>query len=135
MTYFKLISKYKDYFKSIRIIKNYISFDLFFPESWIVKEGEDNIEVIKSKDKEGNPLTSFVTVFEEANVDLLESKVNGIISTNLEIEEKKRLFDEKVIELKSLFQKEDLENLRNIKFNSSPNLTFEENKILDDPIS
>lgn len=135
MTYFKLISKYKDYFKSIRFIKNYISFDLFFPESWIIKEGEDNIEVIKSKDKEGNPLTSFVTVFEEENVDLLERKVNGIISTNLEIEEKKRLFDEKVIELKNLFQQEDLENLRNIKFNSSPNLTFEENEILDDPIS
>jgi len=135
MTYFKLISKYKDYFKSIRFIKNYISFDLFFPESWIIKEGEDNIEVIKSKDKEGNPLTSFVTVFEEENVDLLERKINGIISTNLEIEEKKRLFDEKVIELKNLFQQEDLENLRNIKFNSSPNLTFEENEILDDPIS
>jgi len=135
MTYFKLISKYKDYFKSIRFIKNYISFDLFFPESWIIKEGEDNIEVIKSKDKEGNPLTSFVTVFEEKNVDLLERKVNGIISANLEIEEKKRLFDEKVIELKNLFQQEDLENLRNIKFNSSPNLTFEENEILDDPIS
>jgi len=101
MTYFKLISKYKDYFKSIRIIKNYISFDLFFPESWIIKEGGDNIEIIKSKDKEGNSLTSFVTIFEEENVDQKEKKVNGIISTNLEIEEKKRLVDEKEVELKN----------------------------------
>lgn len=135
MTYFKLISKYKNYFKSIRIIKNYISFDLFFPESWIIKESEDNIEIIKSKDKEGSPLTSFVTIFEEKNVDLLEKKVNRIITTNLEIEEKKRLFDEKVVELKNLFQQEELENLRNIKFNSSPDLIFEENKIIDEPIS
>ena len=39
-----------------------------------------------------------------------------IIKTNIEREEKERLFKSKVQELKSIFEKQDLENLKSLKF-------------------
>jgi hypothetical protein len=39
-----------------------------------------------------------------------------IIKTNIEREEKDRLFKSKVMELKSIFENQDLENLKSLKF-------------------
>ena len=40
----------------------------------------------------------------------------GIINFNLEREEKERLFESKVSELKQIFDKQNLENLKNLSF-------------------
>ena len=43
--------------------------------------------------------------------------LNGVIKYNKEREEKERLFESKVTELKQIFDKQNLENLKNLSFN------------------
>ena len=42
--------------------------------------------------------------------------INTIIETNLEREEKEKLFKDKVQELKNIFEKQKLDNLKGLKF-------------------
>ena len=89
MIFGKFINKTNKYLKSVRILKNYVSFDMVLPTSWV---NEKNL------------------------IDLLENTMDNIIKTNIEREEKERLFKSKVQELKSIFEKENLENLKGLKF-------------------
>jgi hypothetical protein len=56
--------------------------------------------------------------------------VKSIINYNLEREEKERLFQSKVDELKNVFEKQSLNNLKNLKFDikSIQNLELEDNE-------
>lgn len=124
MSYYNLISDLSKYFKSIRFIKNYISFDLYLPPNWIVVKNS-KVEIVESE-SEQKKVTSFVVPFQEELVDELEIVLKETIRKNLENEEKKKLFDKKVEELKDLFKNEKLDDLKNIEFQSKTNLKFEE---------
>ena len=124
MSYYNLISDISQYFKSIRFIKNYISFDLYLPTNWIVVRSQ-KVEIVESE-TEKRKVTSFVVPFQEELVDELEKVMKETIRKNLENEEKKRLFDKKVEELKDLFKNQKLDDLKNIEFQSKTNLKFED---------
>jgi hypothetical protein len=68
----------------------------------IVKTNEDTI--------------SFVTKFDEESIEILENSINEIIKFNIEREEKENLFRNKVQELKGIFDKENINELRTLKF-------------------
>ena len=36
MTYYKFVSTAKEYLKSVRVIKDYISFDMIFSDKWVI---------------------------------------------------------------------------------------------------
>jgi hypothetical protein len=57
-----------------------------------------------------------VSVFEEKLVEEMLINLNGVIKYNKEREEKERLFESKVTELKQIFDKQNLENLKNLSF-------------------
>jgi hypothetical protein len=63
---------------------------------------------------------SFVTEITEESVGLITQNIKGIINYNLELEEKERLFQNKVEELKSIFEKSNLNNLKGLSFEIKP---------------
>lgn len=118
MNYFNFIKNSIKHLKSVRVIKDYISFDMIFPNTWtILKEHTKDIEIIKNNSQEDDKVViSFVTPFNENSINNVETSVNSIIKFNVEKEEKERLFKSKVQELRSIFEKQKLDNLKSLKF-------------------
>jgi hypothetical protein len=117
MIYSQFINKTTKYLKSVRILKNYISFDMVFPSTWMVlKNTPQNIEILQNEDNENIIITSFVAENKKENIDNIENVIDSLIKTNIEREEKERLFKTKVQELKNIFEKQNLENLKALKF-------------------
>jgi hypothetical protein len=118
MTFFQELSVINPYLLSVRKLKNYLSIDVTFPTTWklpkkyvsenSVIENESNIKDYRS--------FSFVSVFDEKSVEDLLINLNGVIKYNKEREEKEKLFESKVVELKQIFDKQNLENLKNLSF-------------------
>ena len=108
MIYSQFLNKTQKYLKSVRILKNYVSFDMIFPSSWVmVTKPTEGIEILQNNNAEsGDLVTSFVC----------QNQTEIVNKTNREREEKERLFKSKVQELKSIFEKENLENLKGLKF-------------------
>jgi hypothetical protein len=117
MIYSEFITSTSNYLKSVRILKNYVTFDMSFPSSWLLpKKGPENVEILQNSDKDGSLITSFVCENSSKLIDLIENTIQTVIKTNIEREEKERLFKNKVQELKQIFEKENLENLKGLKF-------------------
>ena len=117
MIYSKFIEKTTKYLHSVRVLKNYLSFDMSFPSSWLLlKKYPEGIEIVQNQTNEGSTITSFVTINNKELLDVLENTIDSIIKTNIEREEKEKLFKNKVQELKNIFEKEKLENLKSLKF-------------------
>jgi len=117
MIYSQFIETTSSYLKSVRILKNYVTFDMIFPQTWmLLKKSPENIEILQNTDKDGSLITSFVCVNNSSLIDVIESTIQKIVKTNIEREEKEKLFKNKVQELKQIFEKENLENLKALKF-------------------
>ena len=61
-------------------------------------------------------LFSFVSEITEEDVEKASGNIQNIIKYNLEREEKEKLFDSKVNELKMIFEKQNLSNLKSLQF-------------------
>lgn len=119
MSYFEFIKSTDRYLKSVRVIKDYISFDMTFSKYWsITKKQTKDVEVIRNESSQepDKLIVSFVTNFDEESINRVEQVINNIIKTNLEREEKEKLFKDKVQELKNIFEKQKLDNLKGLKF-------------------
>ena len=115
MIYYDFLETLNGHLKSIRMIKDHISFDLTFPKKWVIPtdyENDEKISILK-----GNEGThSFVSKLDKESIDVIENTIGEIISFNIEREEKENLFRNKVQELKSIFDNEDITELRSLKF-------------------
>jgi hypothetical protein len=118
MGLFKEFSVLFPYLQSVRKLKTYLSFDIEYPNTWkLPKKYVNEEKVVETKtSKEGVRSFSFVSEFNEEAVDDLIQNIKSIISYNKEREEKERLFELKVNELKTIFDKSDLGNLQSLKF-------------------
>jgi len=117
MIFSQFIHKTNKYLKSVRVLKNYVTFDMVFPNSWVMfKNYPEGIEVLQNENQENKLITSFVCENKKSLIDVLEDTMDNIIKTNIEREEKDRLFKSKVMELKNIFENQDLENLKSLKF-------------------
>jgi hypothetical protein len=117
MIFSQFINKTNKYLKSVRVLKNYVSFDMIFPSSWLLpKKCPEGVEVLQNENQESILITSFVCENKQTLIDVLESTMDNIVKSNVEREEKERLFKSKVLELKSIFEKQNLENLKGLKF-------------------
>jgi hypothetical protein len=117
MIYSQFVSKTSKYLNSVRILQTYITFDMIFPTSWVMlKKLPEGVEILQNNDKEGRVITSFVCENINSLIDGVEMCIDKIVKTNIEREEKERLFKLKVQELKSIFETENLENLKGLKF-------------------
>jgi hypothetical protein len=107
---------------SIRKLENYISIDVEFPVSWkLPKKYVDEKAVLEQKtSRQDFRCFSFATNFEEVALTNSFNNLRGIINYNLEREEKERLFEMKVKELKTLFEKASLDELKELAFQVKP---------------
>ena len=117
MIFSQFLNKTNKYLKSVRILKNYVSIDMVFSSSWqMIKNKPNGVEILQNEQGDGSLVTSFVSLNEKEYIDILEKCLDEFIKTNIEREEKERLFKNKVHELKQIFEKENLENLKGLKF-------------------
>lgn len=118
MTFYQELTVIYPYLQSVRKLKNYLSIDVNFPSTWKLpkKYVPENSVVENEATVKDHRCFSFVSAFEEKLVDEMLINLNGVIKYNKEREEKERLFESKVSELKQIFDKQNLENLKNLSF-------------------
>jgi hypothetical protein len=118
MSLYKEFSNLLPYLQSVRKLKEYFSFDVSFPISWkLPKKYVDENRVVEQESKTStHRFFSFVSEINEEEVDRVSSNIKNIVKYNLEREEKERLFENKVTELKGIFEKQNLNSLKNLKF-------------------
>ena len=121
MSLYQEFSALLPYLQSVRKLKNYLSFDVSFPDTWkIPKKFVEEDKIMEQQSQIANErLFSYVTEINEDAVQMAQSNITNIIKHNLEREEKERLFETKVDELKKLFEKQNLEKLKGLYFDIS----------------
>lgn len=129
MIFSNFFNKTNKYLKSVRILKNYVSIDMVFPTTWkMINNKPNEVEILQNESNEGTTITSFICVNEKEYIDLLEASLDTFVKTNIEREEKEKLFKSKVQELKNIFDKEKLENLKSLKFDIEELTKYLENE-------
>jgi hypothetical protein len=118
MSLYKEFSSLLPYLQSVRKLESYLSFDVSFPTTWkLPKKFVDEEKVMEQTSKmDGHRFFSFVSEINEESVELLSNNLKSIIKYNHDREEKERLFQNKVEELKHIFEKQDLSSLKNLNF-------------------
>ena len=134
MSLYKEFSTLLPYIQSVRKLKNYLSFDVSFPKTW--KLPKKYIEEDKILEQEStiidNRFFSFVSEITEEGVENTSKNIQYIIKYNLEREEKEKLFQNKVDELKHIFEKQNLKNLKSLQFeikNNKLELEYDEEEL------
>lgn len=119
---YELISSLRPYFFSLREISDNVSLDLRIPTSWRLENIQNIVSQYKSlqlkiQDKnDKSQLISIISLATQDGYDTARICAEEIIKFNLELEEKERLFKEKVKELENLFRNESLDKLKEINF-------------------
>jgi hypothetical protein len=137
MSLFTEFSTLFPYLQSVRKLKNYLSFDVHFPTTWkIPKKFVNEQKVVEQDSKiEGHRLISFVSEISEDSVAETTSDIQNIIKYNLDREEKDRLFQNKVNELKSIFEKQSLTKLKNLIFDyKSERISLDDDDDTEEPV-
>ena len=134
MSLYKEFSTLLPYIQSVRKLKNYLSFDVSFPKTW--KLPKKYIEEDKILEQEStiidNRFFSFVSEITEEGVENTSKNIQNIIKYNLEREQKEKLFQNKVDELKHIFEKQNLKNLKSLQFeikNNKLELEYDEEEL------
>ena len=118
MSIFENINKIKPHFFSLREIEGNVSLDLKLMVDWKYEEIVSQYKSIKIKIQDKSDkvyLISLVSVGSESGYDVVFTCAEEIIKYNRELELKKRLFETKLKELKTLFEKESIDKLQDLK--------------------
>ena len=113
---YEIIKSLRPYFHSLREIDDNLSLDMKFPTNWQYEYDDESIQVISQDKNDKVNLVSFITPSTKEGYEAVISVVKGIIRYNMEQEEKAKLFQQKITELKELFIREPLDKLKEIKF-------------------
>ena len=136
MNLYEQLNEIFPYLISIRKLETYVSIDVELPTTWkLPKKYVDEKMVVEQKStKTEFRCFSFATSFDEETLDKLLNNLKNIIKYNKEREEKEKLFEEKVKELKSFFDKSNLTDLKSLEFqvNNVLNLELEEEEQEDE---
>jgi hypothetical protein len=103
----------------------------------MLKKIPEGVEILQNENGDGSKITSFVCENNTQLINKLENIVDAIIKTNIEREEKEKLFKSKVQELKNIFETENLESVKGLKFDIEQltKLIENESKELTDEIT
>jgi hypothetical protein len=126
------ISKFNNYFNSIRMHEGLVVIDLKLPIQWKDKEvlsdrgGKIQMKVGTSNEK--FKLVSFFAPFDVGGTEILSNEIFAIIKWNKDQEEKNELLNIKMVELRKVFNENNVDSLRNlnIAFDNKIELNGEE---------
>lgn len=118
---FDTIYSLRPFFFSLREIKETISLDIKIPTSWRheLNDGKAPKMAVSIKIQDENDKHKLISLMSSATkdgYDAVFSVAKEIIKYNQEIEEKTRLFNEKVEELKKYFLEAPIDKLKDISF-------------------
>ena len=116
---YKNIKPLQPYFFSLREIKSNVSLDLKLPVTWKYEKIVQVYKTLEVKIQDKNDksvLVSFVAIANEDGFDTAFQCANEVVIKNLEEEQKRKLFDEKVRELREVFERTGLDELHSLKF-------------------
>jgi hypothetical protein len=116
---YETIITLRPYFFSLREINETLSLDIKVPAIWKYERFFSDIEPVKFKTQDKNEkfhLVSLLSTPSQDGFDHVIRVAKNIIKFNVEEEEKQKLFEQKINELKSLFQNESLDKLKEINF-------------------
>lgn len=119
MSLYTEIFKIQPYLKSIRTLEEkYFSIDINFNKTWkLPKDYVNESKVLEHQTNEPNKrYFSFVSQLDETDLNETISNIEKIIDYNIEREEKESLFKSKIKDLKEVFEKERLEDLKHLSF-------------------
>lgn len=123
MIYFDFLKSISKYLISVRMLKDHVSFDMMFPDSWIMSkkilEGINGVEILNGPEISNMKTLSFICPNKEDNLNKLEDTIEKLVKFNKEKEEKDKLFRQKIQELKEIFEKNNIDELRYLDFNTN----------------
>jgi hypothetical protein len=125
MSLYKELLPYMEYLRSFRKLKNYLSFDMVFPTKWIIPKNliEDGSTVEFATDDQLLKGISFVCPNDGKNVQETLLVISKLIKINKEKELKEELFKKSVDNLKKIFEKTDIDKLKNLTINFEEDIT------------
>ena len=124
---YKYIQKLQPHFYSLREIGDKVSLDLKIPATWGYNQVYDHVNIQLQDENEQKKIISVISISSETGYNDVFSVAKEIITTNMEEEEKIKLFNAKMLELKEIFLKSSFDVLKNISFK-----TDETNKDTED---
>jgi len=120
-----------EYLHQIKKVEDYLVIDMHFPASWkILKKFVIEDRFVNLGTIDDNVIgMSFVSELNESSLTLTQNNIIGIINFNLEREQKENLLEQKINELKGIFEKQSLDNLKSLKFDlkNPSEVTFSKN--------
>jgi hypothetical protein len=104
---------------SVRKLEGYLSFDMIFPNGWsIPKKLVDENNLLESESPIPDMrMISFISQINEDNIEKTLKIVKSVVKYNKDRELKEKLFQERVKDLKTLFDKSSLDDLNRLEFN------------------
>lgn len=118
---YNIIKSLRPHFFSLREINDNVSLDIKLPVKWkyenMMEIKEDIPFAVKVQDKKTETvLVSLIAPASVVGYEYVFNYAKAVISTNVEEEEKLKLFNEKMVELKTLFLNSPLDKLKDISF-------------------
>jgi hypothetical protein len=114
---FEYISNLRPYFRSLREINDNVSLDVKLPLHWqyedIIKQYK-SVHVMTQDKNDKFILLSLVSISDYSGYEVVFACAKEIIKINNELEEKQKLFQQKVKELEELFKNQSLDKLKDI---------------------
>ena len=133
MSLYSEIAQFNHLFHGIRIHDTYIIIDLKLPASWedkkILSSRGDKVQMKVNNTTDKMKLVSFFTTFDEENVTILVQELNSIVKWNKDLEEKNNLLNHKMVELKKVFQENNIDSLRELNIGFNNNILNEGNTL------
>ena len=121
------VKKIGTYFQFMNVSMDAYYILTSFPNKWVVpSNASDTVKIMK---KDDSPDTYYFYTDFNNGYEVLFDVIDEIIRQNKEIEEKYKLFNAKLNELKTLFENEDLSSLENMEFSLSLNNTKSEPEV------
>ena len=132
MNLYNHIIELDEFFTSIRRHEDYIVVDLKLPINWqdkyVLDKRGNKVQLKIGNKNNTSKIVSFYTLFAEEETTVLLEEIRAIIKFNKDIAEKDNLLSVKMAELKKTFSENNIDSLRNLEFNFTPNLELNENK-------
>ena len=117
------ISKYGEFFHSIRTHEGTFMLDLKLPAHWeVVKLIQSLGSEVQTKVNDSNEQFQLITFYGEKTengIMMVERTVQAMVKWNKENEEKRDLLDTKMLELQKIFEENEVSSLRSLAFDFS----------------
>ena len=129
MNLYNNIQQFGNYFNSIRIHEGLLLIDMVLPINWedikVLQHRGNKVQINKGKKTDKKKVISFYSTFDEENIEVLVEEVLAVIKWNKDLEDKNELLNLKMLELKKMFNENNVDSLRRLNFNFNDTLDLD----------